>query len=157
VDHYYRDRFAQFEEKRRKEKERMENKAAKKDNKRKLSQTTHSMSSILEDKKSIYMDSVIDRNSTGTGSRRALVSQFSTKSSIPDSAPVGVQYSRTELLTLATSPLSRGAPLHWEKLLPKLPSVILQKSPRPNPVAVGGDLGTYLSETKVVVHRNIGR
>merc|ERR1719147_664635 len=46
VDHYYQERFAQFEEKRRKEKERMENKAAKKDKKRKLSQTTPSMSSI---------------------------------------------------------------------------------------------------------------
>jgi len=145
VDQYYQERFAQFEEKRRKEKERMENKAAKKDKKRKLSQTTPSMSSILEDKKSIYMDSVMDRNSTCTGSRRALVSQLSTQSSIPDTAPVGVKYSRTELLTLATSPLCKEAPLHWEKLLPKLPSVILQKSPKPNPVAGGGDLGTFLT------------
>merc|ERR1712025_27505 len=139
VDQYYKERFAQFEEKRRKERERKENKAAKNkiDKKRKLSQTTPSMSSILEDKKSAIMDSAIDNSSTGTGSRRALVSQLSTQSSNQDANDVGVKYSRTELLTLATSPLCREAPLHWDKLLPKLPSVILQKSPRTNDPVVG--------------------
>jgi len=131
VDDYYQERYAQFEEKRRKEQERKENKAAKNkgEKKRKLSQTTQSMSSIQEDKKSAIMDSVVGSSSNATRSRRALVDQLSIQSSIPDTAPVN-KYSRTELLTLATSPLCREAPLHWDKLVSKLPSVILQKSPR---------------------------
>jgi len=132
VDEYYQERYAQFEEKRRKEQERRENKAAKSkgEKKRKLSQTTQSMSSIQEDKKSAIMDSVVGSGSNATRSRRQLVDQLSSQSSIPDTtAPVN-KYSRTELLTLATSPLCREAPLHWDKLVPKLPSVvILQHSP----------------------------
>jgi len=151
VDKYYQERFAQFEEKRRKERERKENKATKNkvDKKRKLSQTTPSMSSILEDKKSAIMDCVIDNSSTGTGSRKALVSQLRSQSSIQDSHDVGVKYSRTELLSLATSPLCREAPHHWDKLLPKLPSVIVQKSPRTSNPVVGNEKAiSKLAETK---------
>jgi len=132
VDEYYQERYAQFEEKRRKEQERRENKVSKSkgEKKRKLSQTTQSMSSIQEDKKSAIMDSVVESGSNATRSRRPLVDQLSSQSSIPDTAPPVNKYSRTELLTLASSPLCREAPLHWDKLVPKLPSVILQNSPR---------------------------
>jgi len=131
VDDYYQQRYAQFDEKRRREQERKDSKAAKNkgDKKRKLSQTTQSMSSVQEDKKSAIVDSVVGSYSNASRSRRALVDQMSSQLSIPDTTPVN-KYSRTELLTLATSPLCREAPLHWDKLVSKLPSVILQKSPR---------------------------
>jgi len=138
VDDYYQQRYAQFEEKRRREQERKESKAAKNkgEKKRKLSQTTQSMSSVQEDKKSAIVDSVVGSYSNASRSRRALVDQMSSQLSIPDTTPVN-KYSRTELLTLATSPLSREAPLHWDKLLSKLPSVVLQKSPRSSGLVVG--------------------
>ena len=61
VDDYYQQRCAQFEVKRRREQERKDSKAAKNkgDKKRKLSQTTQSMSSVQEDKKSTIVDSVV--------------------------------------------------------------------------------------------------
>jgi len=152
VDEYYQERYAQFEEKRRKEQERRENKALKSkgEKKRKLSQTTKSMSSVQEDKKSAIMDSVVGSGSYATTrSRRPLVDQLSSQSSIPDTtAPVN-KYSRTELLTLATSPLCREAPLHWDKLVPKLPSVILQNSPRSSGLMTGsGDQESKVTGTK---------
>jgi len=151
VDEYYQERYAQFEEKRRKEQERRENKAAKSkgEKKRKLSQTTQSMSSIQEDKKSAIMDSVVGSGSNVTRSRRQLVDQLSSQSSIPDTtAPVN-KYSRTELLTLATSPLCREAPLHWDKLVSKLPSVILHHSPRSSSLMSGsGDQESKVTGTK---------
>merc|ERR1719309_1009348 len=106
------------------------------------------MSSIQEDKKSAIMDSVVGSSSNVTRSRRALVDQLSCQSSIPDTAPVN-KYSRTELLTLATSPLCREAPLHWDKLVPKLPSVILQNSPRSRDLVTGSGSGEQ--ESKVTV------
>jgi len=150
VDEYYQERYAQFEERRRKEQERKEIKASrsKGEKKRKLSQTTQSMSSIQEDKKSAIMDSVVGSSSNATRSRRALVDQLSSQSSIPDAAPVN-KYSRTELLTLATSPLCKEAPLHWDKLVPKLPSVILQNSPRSRDlVTCSGEQVCEVSGTK---------
>jgi len=150
VNEYYQERYAQFEERRRKEQERRENKASrsKGEKKRKLSQTTQSMSSIQEDKKSAIMDSVVGSSSNASRSRRALVDQLSSQSSIPDTAPVN-KYSRTELLTLATSPLCREAPLHWDKLVPKLPSVILQNSPKSSDLMTGSGSGEQ--ESKVTV------
>jgi len=147
VDEYYQERYAQFEERRRKEQERKEIKASrsKGEKKRKLSQTTQSMSSIQEDKKSAIMDSVVGSSSNATRSRRALVDQLSSQSSIPDTAPVN-KYSRTELLTLATSPLCREAPLHWDKLVPKLPSVILQNSPKSSDLMTGSGSGEQESK-----------
>jgi len=155
VNEYYQERYAQFEERRRKEQERKEVKASgsKKEKKRKLSQTTQSMSSIQEDKKSAIMDSVVGSSSNATRShckllprsRRALMDQLSSQSSIPDTAPVN-KYSRTELLTLATSPLCREAPLHWDKLVPKLPSVILQNSPRSRDLMTGSGSGEQESK-----------
>ena len=137
VDDYYQQRYAQFEEKRRREQERKESKAAKNkgEKKRKLSQTTQSMSSVQEDKKSAIVDSVVGSYSNASRSRRALVDHLSSQLSIPDTTPVN-KYSRTELLTMATSPLSREAPLHWDKLLSKLPSVVLQKSSRSSGLVV---------------------
>ena len=62
--------------------------------------------------------------------RKVLVDHLSTQSSLPESfTPAYMKYSRTDILTLATSPLSREAPLNWDKLVPHLPSVILQKVP----------------------------
>jgi len=152
VDEYYQERYAQFEEKRRKEQEKKENKVSKSkgEKKRKLSQTTQSMSSMQEDKKSAIKDSVVGSSSNATRSRRALVDQLSSQSSMPDTTPVN-KYSRTELLTLATSPLCREAPLHWDKLVPKLPSVILQNSPRSSDLMTGsGEQETEVTGTKKV-------
>merc|ERR1719312_343020 len=122
------------------EQERKDSKAAKNkgDKKRILSQTTQSMSSVQEDKKSAIVDSMVGSwsYSNASRSRRALVDQLSRQLSIPDTTPVN-KYSRTELLALATSPLCREAPLHWDKLVSwYLPSVILQKSHRSSGLVV---------------------
>ena len=155
VDDYYQQRYAQFEEKRRREQERKESKAAmnKGDKKRKLSQTTQSMSSVQEDKKSAIVDSMVGSwsYSNASRSRRALVDQLSRQLSIPDTTPVN-KYSRTELLALATSPLCREAPLHWDKLVSKLPSVILQKSPRSSGLVV-----SHCSYQLVLLFLSVGR
>merc|ERR1719402_1997595 len=95
------------------------------------------------------MDSVVGSSSNATRGRRQLVDQLSSQSSIPDTtAPVN-KYSRTELLTLATSPPCREAPLHWDKLVPKLPSVILQNSPKSSDLMTGSGSGEQESKSKV--------
>ena len=135
VDNYYQQRFAQFEE-RRKEQERKEVRAARSregEKKRKLSQATPSMTSIQEDQQSVMVNGErIFLNSTNpeltANARKLLVDHLSSQSSLPD-YPRPMKYSRTDILTLATSPLSKEAPLNWERLLPQLPSVIIQKTP----------------------------
>jgi hypothetical protein len=140
VDNYYQERFTQFEESR-KEKERREAKAAKSkdggDKKRKLSQTP-SMISVQEqnnkDKQfvtvngeKIFLSS--SNPELAADAKKLLVDHFSSQSTLTvPSATSNMKYSRTDLLTLATSPLAREAPLNWERLVKTLPSVI-QRSP----------------------------
>jgi len=132
VDNYYQERFAQFEERRKKEQDRKEAKASKNrgEKKRKLSQLTPSMSSMQEDKQSVNrQESSLGYTESALSKSKSVTNLLGLQSSLPDSESPSMKYSRTEILSLATSPLAREAPLHWDKLVPKLPSVILQKSP----------------------------
>jgi len=130
VDNYYQERFAQFEERRKKDQEKKEAKALKNrgEKKRKLSQLTPSMSSMQEDKQSVNRPSSMGYTESAVSSK-SVTNLLGLQSSLPDTESPSMKYSRTEILTLATSPLAREAPLHWEKLVSKLPSIILQKSP----------------------------
>jgi len=152
VDNYYQERFAQFEEGR-KEQERKEAKAAKSkegEKKRKLSQTTSSMTSIQEQNyevivngEKIFLNSNNPELTVNAG--KLLVNHFTNQSSLPTSAcPSSMKYSRTDLLTLATSPLSREAPADWDRLVTKLPSVI-QRSPVTSMMVASGDSNPRLT------------
>jgi len=131
VDNYYQERFAQFEERRKKDQERKEAKGTKNrgEKKRKLSQLTPSMSSMQEDKQSVNRQSSLGYTESAVSNSKSVTNLLGLQSSLPDTESPSMKYSRTEILSLATSPLAREAPLHWDKLVPKLPSVILQKSP----------------------------
>ena len=140
VDNYYQERFTQFEESR-KEKERREAKAAKSkdggDKKRKLSQTP-SMISIQEQNnegkqyvtvngEKIFLSS--SNPELTANAKKLLVDHFNDQSSLAvPSSTSNMKYSRTDLLTLATSPLARESPLNWDRLVKTLPTVI-QRSP----------------------------
>ena len=98
--------------------------------KRKLSQASPSMTSVsiqeqlLDNKQSVMVNGErIFLNSSNPEltaiARKVLVDHLSTLSSLPDSSPPSyMKYSRTDILTLATSPLSREAPLNLDKLVP---------------------------------------
>jgi len=145
VDNYYQERFAQFGEAR-KEQERREAKTKSKEGekKRKLSQTTSSMTSIqgqnyevIVNGEKIFLNSNNPELTANAG--KLLVNHFTNQSSLPPSVcPSSMKYSRTDLLTLATSPLSREAPQDWDRLVSKLPSVI-QRSPVSSMMVASGD------------------
>ena len=110
----------------RKEQERKDAKAAKSnegEKKRKLSQTTSSMTSIQEQNyevivngEKIFLNSNNPELTANAG--KLLVNHFANQSSLPPSAcPSTMKYSRTDLLTLATSPLSREAPHDLDRLV----------------------------------------
>ena len=124
VDNYYQERFAQFEENKRKEQE-------KKDAKKKRKLSFPSLSSIQEPSddhqfltvngEKIFLDS--SNPELTANAKKLLIDHFSSKLSVP-SCPSNIKYSRTDLLTLATSPLAREAPHDWDQLLENLPAVI---------------------------------
>jgi len=145
VDNYYQERFAQFEEAR-KEQQRKEAKVSKSkegEKKRKLSQTASSMTSIQEQNyevivngEKIFLNSSNPELAANAG--KLLVTHLTNQSSLPlSSSPSSMKYSRTDLLTLATSPLSREAPENWDRLVTHLPSVIQRSSVTSRMVASG--------------------
>merc|ERR1712034_252596 len=100
--------------------------------KRKLSQTTTSMTSTQEQNYEVIVNGEkIFLNSTNAelaaNAGKLLVTHLTNQSSLPSSSsPSSMKYSRTDLLTLATSPLSREAPENWDRMVSKLPKVILR-------------------------------
>jgi len=155
VDNYYQERFAQFEEGR-KEQGRKDAKAAKSkdgEKKRKFSQTTSSMTSIQEQNYEVIVngEKVFPNSNNPDLSANAgklLVTHFTNQSSLSQSACPSssiMKYTRTDLLTLATSPLSREAPADWDRLVTKLPSVIIQRSPVSSMMVASGDSNPSLT------------
>ena len=128
---------AQFEESRRRKQERQEAKVAR--SKKLKPSLTPSMSSIQEQTSEQEKDFVTDigvkmfLHSSSTqltaSGKKLLHDHFTNQSSsaVPLSSS-NMQYSGRDLLTQATSPLAREAPLNWDSLVKTLPAVI-QKSP----------------------------
>merc|ERR1712096_385404 len=162
VDNYYNERFAQFEESRRRKQERKEAKDLRSkeggDKKPRLS-LTPSMSSIQEQASEKEKDFVIVNGvklvlqsssvQLTASAKKLLEGHFNNQSSsaAPPSSS-NMKYSRKDLLTLATSPLAREAPLNWDNLVKTLPAVI-QRLPDPlNKTAGSGDSNPYLTGTR---------
>jgi len=161
VDNYYNERFAQFEESRRRKQERKEAKDSRSkeggDKKPRLS-LTPSMSSIQEqasekEKDFVIVDGVklfLQSSSVQltASAKKLLEGHFNNQSSAAPPSSSNMKYSRKDLLTLATSPLAREAPLNWDSLAKTLPAVI-QRLPDPlNKTAGSGDSNPYLTGTR---------
>jgi len=166
VDNYYQERFAQFEEARREQVRRDAKISRSKEGekKRKLSQTTTSMTSTQEQNYEVIVNGEkIFLNSTNpelaANAGKLLVTHLTNQSSLPSSSsPSSMKYSRTDLLTLATSPLSREAPENWDRMVSKLPTVILRSPETSRMVAsASGDSSLTTSmPASLPVIRNLG-
>jgi len=155
VDNYYKERFTQFEESRRKEQERKKAKASSReggDTKQRLSQT-HSMKSTQElaseKHKSVVTVGgekicISSTNAELTASAKKFLENHFSSQSLPLSS--NIKYSRTDLLTLASSTLAREAPLNWDRLAKTIPSVI-QRASSSNKVCVD-DFDPSLNDKK---------
>jgi len=153
VDNYYQVRFAQFEENKRNEQEKKNVRLAKsKEGEKKRKLSFPSLSSIPEpiddqqfvtvNGEKIFLDSSnLDLAATA---RKMLVDHFSNRLPV-SSCPSNIKYSRTDLLTLATSPLAREAPQNWDSVLENLPAVI-QRPPVSNKMAASGDSNPRLAD-----------
>jgi len=145
VDNYYQERFSQFEERRKEQERKSASRAARSregEKKRKLSQTSPSMTSNqeqhLDNKQSLMVNGErIFLNSSNpeltANARKVMVDHLSTQSSLPDSS---------------TPAYMKEAPLNWDKLVPHLPSVILQKVPVTGSAAASGDSNPSLTVSK---------
>eukprot|EP00092_Neocalanus_flemingeri_P030666 GFUD01033298.1.p1 GENE.GFUD01033298.1~~GFUD01033298.1.p1 ORF type:complete len:283 (-),score=122.03 GFUD01033298.1:181-1029(-) len=159
VDNYYKERFTQFEESRRKEQERKEAKAVRsKDGgvKKSRKNQSGSKSSVQEqvdemEKIFITVNGVklfISSKSPelSMSAKKFLESHFSNQSmTMPTSK---MKYTRTDLLTLASSTMAREAPANWDKLAKTLPTVIQRglssSHTGSHSQAAGGDSSTSL-------------
>ena len=82
---------------------------------------------VIVNGEKIFLNSTNPELAANAG--KLLVTHLTNQSSLPlSSSPSSMKYSRTDLLTLATSPLSREIPENWDRLVSNLPSVI-QGSP----------------------------
>eukprot|EP00092_Neocalanus_flemingeri_P037806 GFUD01041156.1.p1 GENE.GFUD01041156.1~~GFUD01041156.1.p1 ORF type:complete len:284 (-),score=117.82 GFUD01041156.1:86-937(-) len=153
VDNYYKERFTQFEESRKKEQERKEAKAAKnrdggeKKLKENQSLSKSSVQEQVDEKEKIFITVngvklFISSKSPelSMSAKKFLESHFSNQSmTMPTSSKM--KYTRTDLLTLASSTMAREAPANWDKLAKTLPTVIQRRScssPSPTANQVGG-------------------
>jgi len=163
VDNYYQVRFAQFEENDRNEQEKKHVKASKsKDGEKKRKLSFPSLSSIqepIEDQQivtvngeKIFLDS--SNPELAAAARKMLVDHFSNRMPVP-SYPSNIKYSRTDLLTLATSPLAREAPQNWDSLLENIPAVV-QRPPVSNTMVASGDSNPRLPASLPLM-RNFAR
>eukprot|EP00092_Neocalanus_flemingeri_P020867 GFUD01022605.1.p1 GENE.GFUD01022605.1~~GFUD01022605.1.p1 ORF type:complete len:287 (-),score=121.78 GFUD01022605.1:95-955(-) len=156
VDNYYKERFTQFEESRRKEQERKEAKAVRsrdagvKKIRENQSGSKSSDQEQVDEKDKIFVTVngvklFISSTSQelSASAKKFLENHFSNQSmALPTSK---MKYTRTDLLTLASSTMAKEAPLNWDKLAKTLPNFVLQKKrrkrgsgPSPNANQVGG-------------------
>jgi len=161
VDNYYNERFAQFEESRRRKQERKEAKESRSkeggDKKPRLS-LTPSMSSIQEQASEKEKDFVtvngvklfLQSSSVQltASAKKLLEGHFNNQASSAAPSSSNMKYSRRDLLTLATSPLAREAPLNWDSLVKTLPAVIQRLPDTLNKTAGSGDSNPNLSGTR---------
>eukprot|EP00092_Neocalanus_flemingeri_P022167 GFUD01024045.1.p1 GENE.GFUD01024045.1~~GFUD01024045.1.p1 ORF type:complete len:283 (-),score=122.27 GFUD01024045.1:115-963(-) len=152
VDNYYKERFTQFEESRRKEQERKEAKAVRsrdagvKKIRENQSGSKSSDQEQVDEKDKIFVTVngvklFISSTSQelSASAKKFLENHFSNQSmALPTSK---MKYTRTDLLTLASSTMAKEAPLNWDKLAKTLPTVIQRRScssPSPTANQVGG-------------------
>eukprot|EP00092_Neocalanus_flemingeri_P090334 GFUD01114412.1.p1 GENE.GFUD01114412.1~~GFUD01114412.1.p1 ORF type:complete len:283 (+),score=114.14 GFUD01114412.1:59-907(+) len=152
VDNYYKERFTQFEESRRKEQERKEAKAVRsrdagvKKIRENQSGSKSSDQEQMDEKDKIFVTVngvklFISSTSQelSASAKKFLENHFSNQSmALPTSK---MKYTRTDLLTLASSTMAKEAPLNWDKLAKTLPTVIQRRScssPSPTANQVGG-------------------
>ena len=148
VDDYYQERYAQFEESRAMEEAMRVTKeegvrreaicAKSKDGgEKRKSRKTPSMLSVPEltkdDKEFVIINGEkifisSDNPELAANAKKLIVEHFTTQSSLAVPSSSKMMYSRTDLLTLATSPLAREAPHNWDTVTKGLPTVI-QRSP----------------------------
>jgi len=158
VDDYYQERYAQFEESSAMEeamrvtkeedvrREAISGKSKDGGEKRKSRKTSsmRSVSELTKDDKEfviingekIFISS--DNPELAANAKKLIVDHFTTQSSLAVPTSSKMMYSRTDLLTLATSPLAREAPHNWDSVTKGLPTVI-QRSPANNMMVGSGD------------------
>jgi len=145
VDNYYKERFMQFEESRKKEQLRKEAKLLRSEKRSRVSQT-NSMTSVMDQstdqgKSYVTVNGVklflSSSNPEVTAAAKKLLADHFNKSTQALSATI-MKYSRDDILTLATSPIARAAPVNWDDLVKDLPNVI-QKPPVNSSLGGTGD------------------
>merc|ERR1712183_76302 len=80
--------------------------------------------------------------------KKLLEGHFNNHASSAAPSSSNMKYSRRDLLTLATSPLAREAPLNWDSLVKTLPTVIQRLPDTLNKTAGSGDSNPNLSGTR---------
>jgi len=142
VDTYYKERFAQFEESKRKKVERKQIKSKEGqskdglDKKQRLSKISKTLSSNTQEpsglqKLNLLLNGIkLELSSVNveliSSAKIFLENHFSTQPCMPSKSS-SIKYSRTDLLTLSSSPMAKEAPKHWDRLLKTIPTVV-QKS-----------------------------
>jgi len=136
VENYYRERYQMYEDKQRKDEEA--NKSVISDDKsyrRRTSPKDFGSATSIDDGSKDSTDVIMingekvhitsENVALVHGAKKLIVNHFFNQTSSPF-VKSNVQYSRHQLLSLSTSPLSKEAPVHWDKIVKSVPAVIIK-------------------------------